>query len=749
MQSNTPIIKDIVLIGGGHAHVSVLRMFGMKPIPGVRLTLITRDIHTPYSGMLPGLIAGHYAFDDVHIDLGPLATFANARLYHGEVERIDPETQQIFIKGRPPVDYDLLSINIGSRPRTDNVPGALEYGLPIKPIDLWLEKWAELQQRLLNTEEYLNIAVVGGGAGGVEVMLSTQYQLLKLFEQRNQDPSRLHFELYTADEDILMGHNTSVRRRFNRVFKERNISLFTHSPVTQVSKDALTVNGEAREVNAVLWTTSAGAPSWPKQSGLATDELGFIQVDEYLRSTSHQNIFAVGDIASMPSPRPKSGVFAVRQGPVLTDNLRRLVSGKSLKTYKPQKHFLGLISTGDKHAVASRGAWAFEADWLWQWKDAIDRKFMRRFNELPEMPEEQVEISGIADQDAIKEISTHAMRCGGCGAKVGSTVLSRVLNKLDKRSRDDVLIGLDAPDDAAVFAVPQNKAMVQSVDYFRSFIDDPYVFGKIATNHALGDLFAMGAEPQSALAIATVPFGREVIVERTLSDLLQGAQDVLHDVGAVLAGGHSSEGAELAFGLTVNGLIDQSSMLRKAGMQPGDVLILTKPIGTGTLFAANMRGKAKGRWIDNAIESMLVSNQAAARVLYENGVTACTDVTGFGLLGHLVEMTKASGCDVELIVDSLPILEGAGETVSAGILSSLQPQNTRLRRAICNIEQWHAHPKYPLLFDPQTAGGLLASIPEDKAQSCLEQLAAEGYSASVVVGRVKQHGTEDAAITLI
>jgi len=190
-------------------------------------------------------------------------------------------------------------------------------------------------------------------------------------------------------------------------------------------------------------------------------------------------------------------------------------------------------------------------------------------------------------------------------------------------------------------------------------------------------------------------------------------------------------------------------MLRKAGMQPGDVLILTKSIGTGTLFAANMRGKAKGRWIDNAIESMLVSNQAAARVLYENGVTACTDVTGFGLLGHLVEMTKASGCDVELIVDSLPILEGAEETVSAGILSSLQPQNTRLRRALSNIEQWHAHPKYPLLFDPQTAGGLLASVPEERAQTCLEQLAAEGYSASVVVGRVKQRGTDDAAITLV
>ena len=749
MQSSTPIIKDIVLVGGGHAHVSVLRMFGMNPIPGVRLTLITRDIHTPYSGMLPGFIAGHYDFDDVHIDLGPLATFANARLYHGEVERIDPEAQKIFVKGRPPVDYDVMSINIGSRPRTDNVPGALENALPIKPIDLWLEKWAELQQKLLNTEEYLNIAVVGGGAGGVEVLLSTQHQLQKIFAENHQDPSRLHFELYTAEDDILMGHNKGVRRRFNRVFKERNVSVFTNSPVTQVTKDSLITNGETRDVNAVLWTTSAGAPSWPTQSGLATDGLGFIKVDEYLRSTSHPNVFAVGDIASMPLPRPKSGVFAVRQGPVLTENLRRLISGKALKAYKPQKYFLGLISTGDKHAIASRGAWSFEADWLWKWKDSIDRKFMRMFNELPEMPEEQVALSGIADQEALKEISTMAMRCGGCGAKVGSSVLSRVLNKIEKPSRGDVMIGLDSPDDAAVFDVLEGKAMVQSVDYFRSFIDDPYVFGQIAANHALGDLFAMGAQAQSALAIATIPYGRENIIERTLTEVLQGAQKVLHDAGAVLAGGHSSEGAELAFGLTVNGLVDKSQMLRKSGMQPGDVLILTKPIGTGTLFAANMRGKAKGRWTDNAVKSMLVSNQAAAEVLYEYGVTACTDVTGFGVLGHLVEMTKASGCDVDLRIDALPLLDGALEAASAGILSSLQPQNVRLRRAIKNVEQWNSHLAYPLLFDPQTAGGLLASIPEEKAEACLSGVRAKGYQSAVLVGRVKQRGTEDAAITLI
>ncbi|MCP5093703.1 MAG: selenide, water dikinase SelD, partial [Gammaproteobacteria bacterium] len=313
-------------------------------------------------------------------------------------------------------------------------------------------------------------------------------------------------------------------------------------------------------------------------------------------------------------------------------------------------------------------------------KDWIDVNFMRKFNELPEMTDDDRPqlAAGIADSEAIRELSTIAMRCGGCGAKVGATVLSRVMQRLPDTRRDDVLIGRDAPDDCAMLAVPSDKVMVQSVDYFRAFIDDNYTFGAIAANHALGDIFAMGAEAQSVLAIATVPYGRERVVEDTLYEMLAGALSLIEPCGAVLAGGHSSEGAELAFGLTVNGLIDRDQVLRKGGLQPGDAIILTKPIGTGTLFAADMRGKAKGRWVDDAIQSMLQSSYAAALCLQEHGTTACTDLTGFGLVGHLVEMTRASGVDAELEMDAIPLLAGAMECVSAGILSSLQPANLRL-----------------------------------------------------------------------
>jgi len=245
-----------------------------------------------------------------------------------------------------------------------------------------------------------------------------------------------------------------------------------------------------------------------------------------------------------------------------------------------------------------------------------------------------------------------------------------------------------------------------------------------------------------------VPYGRERIVEETLYDVLAGALHILEPSGAVLAGGHSSEGAELAFGLSVNGLIDPNRVWRKQGLQPGDAIVLTKPVGTGTLFAAEMRAKAKGRWIDAAIQSMLLSNQLAAECLQRYGATACTDLTGFGIVGHLIEMTKASEVDAALIMDAIPLLDGALETVKKGILSSLQPQNLRLRRAIHDIEQASEHPAFPLLFDPQTAGGLLAGVPNEHVSACIEELHAMGYQEAVIIGHIEPLSNEQAPIRI-
>ena len=733
MNAMTPIFKDIVLIGGGHAHVTVLRRWGMRPIAGVRLTLITRDLQTPYSGMLPGLVAGHYHADHCHIDLGPLSRFASARLIHAEVSALDPDNQQVLLPGRPPIAYDVLSINIGSRPRAVEIPGAAQFAMPIKPIDRWLRDWAALQHRVMTARGAFRLAVVGAGAGGVELMLAMRHRLLRRMQAAGKRDLSLHCLLLTASDEVLPGHGAGAQRRLRRILAERDVAVHTGRSVVEVADGAMvTADGTRWATDATMWVVNAAAAAWPRAAGLAVDDQGFIRVDAALRSISHATVFAAGDIAALPTPRPKSGVFAVRQGAVLAENLRRAVLSRPLRRYRPQRAALGLIGVGDRYAVASRGRWSLEGRWLWWVKDWLDRRFIRRFSALPAMamaaappvPE------AFAQTAAARTLQAAPLRCGGCAAKVSGTVLARVLDSLPKRTADNVLLGLDASDDAVVLQPPPGKVLVQSVDYFRAFTDDAYLAGRISANHALGDLYAMGADAQSALAIVTLPFADEGRIERTLRDVLMGALVELERAGAVLAGGHSSEGAEFAFGLSVNGWVEARAMLRKGGMRPGDALLLTKPLGTGVLLAAHMQGRAKGDWLSAAWTAMLQSNREAVAVLRRHGVTACTDVTGFGLAGHALEMLRRAELGATLYLDSIPVLDGVAAALAAGVVSSLHGENARLSGAVRAAAPVERQALYPVLFDPQTAGGLLATVPPADAAACIQALRRLGYAAA-------------------
>ena len=771
--SHQPVLRDLVLVGGGHSHVGVLRMFAMKPEPGVRITVICTDIDTPYSGMLPGYISGHYSFDEVHIDLGRLCAFAGARLYHDAVVGIDRKNQKIICQNRPPVAYDLLSINIGSTPQVQHIEGAPTLAVPVKPIAQFNQRWLALLDKARQWPSHrgrMTIAVVGGGAGGVELLLSMQYRLRHELKALGRSPEDLKFVLLTSGDTILPTHNPGVRARFVKVLQECNVEVHTHAEVVQVSPGCLhTRDGRTFDADETMWVTQAGGPAWLQSTGLALDDKGFILVHPQLQCLNDPLVFAAGDIASLVErPLEKAGVFAVRMAKPLAENLRRSLRGQKLLAYHPQRHWLALISTGNRYAVASRGPWGFGGDWVWRWKDRIDRQFMRRFTELPDMATQapgtnlqtamrsmgqllkDIQAQGkapttrlsLTSEESLQAISAIAMRCGGCGAKVGANILSRALGSLQPVERPDVLIGLHSPDDAAVVRVPPGMAVVQTVDFFRAFIDDPYLFGKVAANHALGDIFAMGGEPQTATAVVTVPPGLESKVEDLLTQMMGGAIEVLNAAGCALVGGHTGEGAELALGFAINGLIDEKmgSVMRKGGMQPGDVLLLTKPMGTGTLFAAHARHAAKGRWIAAALQSMEQSNQQGAAILRTHGATACTDLTGFGLLGHLVEMTRPSGVDAELNMSTLPLLDGAVDCVKAGIVSSLQPANVRLRRALRNADEFVSDPRYPLLFDPQTAGGLLASVPAAQAAACVQALKAAGYVHTAIIGRITAQG---------
>ena len=743
----TPVLKDLVLIGGGHSHAIVLKLLGMNPIPGLRVTVVARDLHTPYSGMLPGLIAGHYGFDDAHIDLAPLARFAGARLYHDEAIGIDLATRAVLCRDRPAVPYDVLSINVGARPSLA-VAGAPVHGVPVKPIGALVARWEQLQARVYAARRPLQIGIVGAGAAGVELTLSMQHALRRLLAEAGRPDDTPTFHLFGSTGSILPTHNRRVGARFMRVLRERGIQVHAGARVAAVAQGTLRVeDGTTHAVDEVIWATEAGAPRWPAAAGLAVDRDDFIQVADTLESTSHPGVFAAGDVAAVVNhPREKAGVFAVRQGRPLHANLCRAVRGKPLKPFRPQRAFLSLITTGDRYAVASRGPWSLEGRWVWKAKDWIDRRFMDRFSRLPEMPEEQpaaAELAGLAAPDTLRELAGAGMRCAGCGSKVGATILDRVLSRLSPFPRGDVVAGLDALDDAAVEVVPDGMVAVRTIDAFPALVDDPYLVGRITANHCLGDIYAMGAEPRSALAVVTVPLGPEAKMEALLEDLLAGVLRALGEAETALVGGHTTEGAELTLGLALSGVADPARLLRKRGMRPGNRLILTAPVGTGTLFAAQMRLKGKGRWIDGAVQAMLQSSRAAAACLLAHGATACTDVTGFGLHGHLLEMARAADVDACLTLSAVPILDGARETLAQGYLSSLHPHNARLGEAAAATAAVAADPIYPVVFDPQTAGGLLASVPAERADACLRALHGLGYDHAAVVGSVEPRGQRD------
>ena len=710
MQQSVPIAQDLVLVGGGHAHVHVLKCFGMRPMPGVRLTLITRDVETPYSGMLPGYVAGLYSFAECHIDLMRLARFAGARLIHDEAIGLARARRQVLCRAHPPIRYDIVSLDIGSTPRLGDVPGASEHTVSVKPIDRFGARWEALLDRARDLG-HLRLAIVGGGAGGVELAASAQHRLAGLL------PTPPEVTLVTR-EGLLPSHNDAVRRRFEIIFRERGVRVVANNPIVHVEPGRLiATDGTMIEFDEALWVTEAAGAPWLAETGLPLDERGFVIIDETYQSPADTVVFAVGDIATMPAhPREKAGVYAVRAGPPLAANLRRALAGRTPRRAVPQRQALALIGTGDRHAVASRGRHEAYGAPVWWLKDWIDRRWMRRYAEFPAMDAEG------ADE---------AMRCGGCAAKVPADVLARVMARLDAPTSDTVAIGFDSLDDAALLSFPGAPPLLQTVDFFRAMVGDPYLFGRIAATHALGDIYAMGGVPETALAIATVPPARPPIVEHDLLHLMKGGTVVLAAAGAALVGGHSAEGAELGLGFAVTGRTRPGRLLRKGGLRPGDRLLLTKPLGTGVILAAEMRRLAAAHIVSGAIAAMLQPVADASACLAAYGATACTDVTGFGLLGHLLEMLAASSADARLDPGSIPVLEGALPLLRQGLTSSLHAGNSAALAALAG-EAAHDPAFAALLIDPQTAGGLLAGIPAERAADCLAELHRLGYRAAEI-----------------
>ena len=724
MQTPAVISKDLVLVGGGHSHALVLRMLAMRPVAGLRITLVSPASHTPYSGMLPGLIAGHYSFEQTHIDLARLCQWAGVRFITGRVTALDPASRRLSLADRPDIEYDLVSIDIGSQPELDSVPGAREFSVPVKPVaGLW-QRWQDLLERLaaLPAGKRQRIAVVGGGAGSVELALAMAHRL---------DKQPVDLELWCGAPEILQGYNPGARKATMAALAGHGVAVALSARVERVEAGHLLLSdGREAPYDELFWCTGAAAAPWVAASGLPVDERGFLAVTDSLHSTADGRVFGAGDIATqLNHPRPKAGVYAVRQGPVLAHNLHAAALGRPLREHRPQQRFLSLVSLGDRRATADRGPFSATGRWVWRWKDSIDRKFMARFEELPaSMPR--------GDLSRLPQPGAAAVQppCGGCGAKVGADPLAQALAELARQFPGHCPPPGSADDTAPIPGAA--GAVVQSLDMLRELVADPWLMGRIAANHALSDLYASGARPVSALAAISLPFAGPQILQRELQQLLAGALHEMARADCLLAGGHSMQGPELSIGFAVNGvaMAGDGRWLHKRGLAVGDRLVLAKPLGTGVLFAAHMQLLADGRDIATAIDSMLASNGPAAELALTHSASACTDITGFGLLGHLLEML-GDQLAARLDLTQLPLLPGALAQLRGGIRSSMHPANA-LASAGLATEGPVDEELLQILFDPQTSGGLLIGVGGERAVSLRDALRGCGYAQAEIIGEV-------------
>jgi len=720
MRASAPITRDLLLIGGGHAHALLLKMWGMSPLPGVRLTLVNPDPTAPYTGMLPGFVAGHYERDEVEIDLVKLARFAGARLILGNVDGLDLKAGRASIADRPDIAFDIASLDIGiasGRPQTVDGGTAL---WPAKPMSRFAQGWQAHLDQVAAGNRPATAAVIGGGVGGVELAMAMHHRLRRL-------SSETRVTLIEAADQILPLAPPSLRRTLVRKLKDLNIDLRTGSKVDRVEGScAHLANGQT--VEAAFFASVAGAlpAPWLEQTGLSLKD-GFVRVDRTLRSISHDTLFAVGDCAHMDfSPRPKAGVFAVRQAPILFANLQAALSGGRLRSFHPQADYLKLISLGAKAAVAEKWGISVSLPGLWAWKDQIDQRFLDRLSP-PSTPMERLTSSGPVALDVMALEQAQPL-CGGCGSKVGPDVLNAALCDLEAPRRADIVRGRG--DDAAVLSVGTEQ-QVLTCDHFRAFTLDPYVLAQITANHALGDIWAMGADPQAALASLILPAMSEAKQTETAREIMAGLQSVLSAAGADMVGGHTSLGAELTVGLSLTGLMNGRTAIGLGGAKVGDRLILTKPIGVGTIMAAEMRGLAKGAWVAAALRQMLQSSGPASQTL-RSQAHAMTDVTGFGLAGHLHAMLEQSDLSGQISLEAVPWCDGAIHLAKDGVHSSIYPQTSALAGRMSVDEALRLDPRLALLFDPQTAGGMLAAVPADQGDGLVAQMAMLGQSAWVI-----------------
>lgn len=706
----------------------------MRRPSNARLLVVLDQPVAVYSGMVPGRVAGDYDDPALEIDVVPLARRAGVGVILAAATDVDPVRRALSIQGRPPLSYDLLSLDVGSTVRGLDLPGVRAHAISTRPIARFVAGIDARIDALTRLGRPARVAIVGGGAAGCEIAFTLDARL-------RHDALTARLTILCAENALFSGASPSARRRVEREAHARGIETRCGVRVTQVDAQGAVLEPRGDEsgiqrfdADLVIWATGAAPNPFPAHaatSRLRTDARGFLEVRDTLQAVGFDDVFAAGDCA-VPTEHswiPRAGVYAVRQGPVLADNLRAWLEERPLRRYRPQRDFLALLNLGEGRALGSKWGFAFAGRAVHRLKDRIDRKFMRRFQVLDEAgrPNPDLIRLGAMDDDA-------PMSCGGCAAKLGPSPLSAALEALPTAPPDDsVLLGLEARDDVAATRLTGGGTLLHNVDVIRAFCDDPYLVARVAASNALSDLYAKGGRPRHAQAIVTLPELPARAARDRLVQILAGLRSILDPAQVTLLGGHTTLGEDVAVGLSITGDgPSEETLFERRTARPGDRLVLTKPLGTGVVLAADMQGRARGEWVAAAWRSMQHTHAAASRVLADAPIHAVTDVTGFGLAGHLLSLLGEEMC-AQLDREAVPLLPGATTLWSDGVRSTAHPANAG---AFAGLVQGVGAEEEAWLFDPQTAGGLLFAVAPGDHAAIVAALRAAGEAMIATIGEI-------------
>ena len=675
---------SLVLVGAGHSNIALIQRFAMDPLDGVRLVVINPGSIAPYSGMLPGFLAGQYSASDMFIDIAALCRRAGARFIRGSLEQVDAASKVLNIRHqalpdgeRLSVHYDFAVLNTGAA-SDECFPSSHQAIHYVKPIQNVLVDLPRIDETM--REGNKSMVIVGGGAAGIELAFAFRVRYGSAAKISLVSKGRINHD------QALKGGASLIRK----ALRSRHIAFLEEVEVMEASDTGVRLSdGSLIEAHIVSVATPVRPPQWIQASGLA-DSSEFLSVNSELQVPGCDGLYASGDIINLPSSRGRSGVMAVRAGEYLAKSLWQRIRGGSTHQFRPQKHWLTLLNLGDGEAIGVRGSLAYQGRALFKLKDRIDRKFVARF---------KPRFVGSGEE----------MRCEGCAAKLpGDTLTSSLGHQFE---------------DGAVLN-DQGPSRIRSIDALSYLIDDPYLVGVLAMRHAVSDVWAMGATPNRALTLTAV--------ERAISKRLEadefaqafaGLQDAAKTYGVEIMGGHSLSLNQPMVAVAVEG--ECESPVKKSGAAAGDEIWLTGPVGSGVLFAALSSGLTVGRSIDRWISIAIGSLYEASQIASHEGVHAMTDVTGFGIAGHLKEMLSGTHLNIEW-ADQIRVFQGVDECINRDVHSSAYIDNEAYAGQV-----GYGAPS-PIVFDPQTCGPLMIAAGPRVAKKVVQKWIRLGLSPQCI-----------------